>query len=518
MEKRMIIGKDEAGKRLDAVLAVGLELSRSKVKKAMEAGLCRVDGQICRDGKVKVKGGEEVLCLCPEEHVLEAQPGNDDALRVYFRTENFVVLEKGPGVVVHPGVGEEQGTLVHRMLAEFPQLAEMGGKRPGVVHRLDKDTSGLLLLALNESTRLQLTEDFAGRRVHKRYLALLRGVVKERGEICAPIGRHPTLKTRQAVRPDGKEARTEWQRLYADPAGKFCLVEVMLHTGRTHQIRVHMAHMGPPLWGDKVYGQADSIPRQMLHAWKLAFADPAGGERLAFCKEPPADFLESALFLAKRCCKVVITGAAGGGKSTLLALLAKAGLPVWSADAQVAQLYEKGGDGWHFLQGRYGERFACEGGVDKQALAAAMEREPHLRKEVEEMIHPMVFAAMRMFFDAHADKDWAVAEIPLYWESGQKFDAVTVGLYCGREKRWQRLMEHRGWSAQRCAFVDSLQWPEEKKAAACAVRVENTADVPHLEKEVAALLDKLNKLREEEHLRLKAMFQHLWRCEQGSVL
>ena len=217
----------------------------------------------------------------------------DIPLAVLFEDDDLIVLNKPPGLVVHPAAGHADGTLVNALLHHCTALSGIGGElRPGIVHRLDKDTSGCLVAAKNDVAHRALVRQFAGREVVKIYLALASGtLVPANGTVDAPIGRHPINRKKMAVVERGRAACTDWRVLGPVPGGT--LVECTLHTGRTHQIRVHLKHLGHPLLGDELYGKRGTFPRQMLHAWRLGFTHPRTGERVSFLSPIPADFVEA---------------------------------------------------------------------------------------------------------------------------------------------------------------------------------------------------------------------------------
>jgi 23S rRNA pseudouridine1911/1915/1917 synthase len=299
---------DDAGQRLDRVLQRHLpELSRSRFKQLILAGAIAVDGAAQRDPARRVQAGQRFALLLPEpeDAVPAAQPM---PLAIRFEDEHLIVLDKPAGLVVHPAPGNADGTLVNALLAHCGMsLTGIGGvRRPGIVHRLDKDTSGLLVVAKTEPAHRALSRDFAGRRIERAYSAFVWGVpVPATGEISGNIGRSPRNRKKMAVVADGrgKAAVTRYrvERRFADHAA---LIECRLLTGRTHQIRVHLAHAGHPLIGDPVYGTRAgravtrlgpagaaiaAFPRQALHARLLGFSHPATGERLTFESPLPAD-------------------------------------------------------------------------------------------------------------------------------------------------------------------------------------------------------------------------------------
>lgn len=534
--------------RLDRFLAEHLKgegFSRERVKAFIREGRVTVDGEAQRSPKTRLRERSEIsleAVLPPSS--LTPETGE---LEIIYRDAVLAVINKPAGLTTHPAPGLDSGTLAHRLLAHFPELAGQPGERPGIVHRLDKDTSGLMLVALSEECRLALSGMFARHDIHKEYLALVKGVPnKPEGVIDAPVGRHPTYKTRMAVVPGGKKAGSAWRVLYADPDGGFALVAVRIFSGRTHQVRVHMAHIGHPLLGDAVYGGAsaagaDMPERQMLHAWKLAFAHPlpdkAGSspvaalpqrirrdkDTLSFCCPPPRDIAEASRLLSRRCLRVVITGSPGCGKSALLARIGESGVPVFSADACVNALYAHGGDGRHLLAARYGERFVPDPGgpVDKVALGTAMRENDALRREVEAMLHPLVFAALRDFWREHADAKMAVAEIPLYLECGRNHQTaeherpVLVGVRCPLAIRKNRLKKRRGWNRETIARMESWQWPEERKLAACDMIADNSGTLEQLDAEAEKILRALDALRLNREKEALASIASRWRCPDG---
>ncbi|MDR2124838.1 MAG: dephospho-CoA kinase [Desulfovibrio sp.] len=587
-------------------------LSRETIKRLIRAGKVRVNGTIVLSPKAPVPAGAEIELVVPDPPSLltpEAGP-----LKILYRDAVLSVIDKEAGLTTHPAPGRPEGTLAHRLPAHFPELAAAGGSRPGIVHRLDKDTSGLMLIALDEACRQALAQRFAERKIFKEYLALVHGVPRPpNGRINAPVGRDPAHKTRMAVTASGRPAASAYRVLYADPAGRFALTAVRIFTGRTHQVRVHMHSIGHPLIGDALYtdprltaaGKCPPHPasdrklpypfmpgRQMLHAHKLAFVHPfpealnlaalggqalsaagagdgkdAGAFRRAACRPapfvaagveadtgaacrisprpaaapavalaaagaelrleagepelffvcpPPEDFTDCALSLGRRALRVVLTGAPGCGKSSVLALSAEE-MPVFSADRTVAELYAAGGDAAHLLRARYGDRFVpCAGAaVDKKILGDAMRADAALHREVEALVHPMVYHALAAF-QAECDAaglPFAVAEIPLYFETGgkrDKEDVVTVGVHCPFPIRRERLTRLRGWTDEVIAGMESRQWPEDKKTAACDVVVDNSGSLEDLAKEVRRLAVFLKDARAARDAELARTFAAFW--------
>jgi 23S rRNA pseudouridine1911/1915/1917 synthase len=239
-----------------------------------------------------VRAGDEIELTEPPLEKIENQP-EPIPLEILFEDNDLIVINKPAGLVVHPGAGHRQHTLVNALLSHCTTLSGIGGKeRPGIVHRLDKETSGCLVVAKNDKAHRNLSKQFAERTVEKIYLALVAGKLrKEAGLIEEKIGRHPVHRQRMSVTsPRGRPAKTEYRVIRS--GDQMSLVECRLHSGRTHQIRVHLHHIGHPVLGDKVYAarSAKNFPRQMLHAWRLGFRHPCSGEWKSFQAPLPDDF------------------------------------------------------------------------------------------------------------------------------------------------------------------------------------------------------------------------------------
>ena len=281
-----------AGERLDKYLAEALpDLSRAMLQKLIKDGDVLVGGKPTKPS-YRVEAGDIVVVRVPPPTPLEAAPAPHIPLDVLYQDADLLVLNKPAGLVVHPAHGHTDDTLVNALLAHVPDLAGIGGVlRPGIVHRLDKDTSGLLLVAKHDQAQQALQDQFRSRSVDKVYLALVEGhLVPPRGRIDAPIGRDPRERQRMAVVPSGRPAQTEYRVL--ETLAETALVEAHLLTGRTHQIRVHLASLGYPIVGDRVYGHRKprvALARQFLHAWRLAFSLPSTGERVQFTAPLPPD-------------------------------------------------------------------------------------------------------------------------------------------------------------------------------------------------------------------------------------
>ncbi len=285
-----------AGDRLDRVVALLGDLPRSVAAELVDAGEVRVDGVVRTRRADRLEAGQEVAFRVPdrpEDTGVEADAGV--AVVIVHEDAHVLVVDKPPGLVVHPGAGNPTGTLVHGLLARYPELEGVGEPfRPGIVHRLDRDTSGLLVVARTVEAHQALTDALRDRTVTRRYRALVWGLVEEpRGQVDAPIGRSPKDPTRMGVVVGGREARTTYEVVerYALPV-ECTQVLCHLETGRTHQIRVHLQAIGHPVVGDPRYGGAREsfpAPRQFLHAEHLAFRHPVTGESLAFDSPLPPD-------------------------------------------------------------------------------------------------------------------------------------------------------------------------------------------------------------------------------------
>jgi len=360
--EEVVIAGEEAGERLDRVLAAHIEaLSRSRLKALILDGAVAIGGRTILDPGYRVKSGEVVTVAVPPPEPAEPQ-GEDIPLKVVYEDADLIVIDKPRGLVVHPAAGNWSGTLVNALIAHCgDSLSGVGGvRRPGIVHRLDKDTTGLMVIAKNDAAHRSLAGQFAdhgrtgdarfqaewapvgrpesaltkgdkprpdakpvptfaGRGFRRGYLAFVWGVPdRPKGTIDAPLDRHPHARDKRAVREGGREAVTHWEVLqrYTGTDGKpvASLLACRLETGRTHQIRVHLAHIGHPLLGDDTYGPGfrtkavhlfpaaqealAALGRQALHAYLLAFEHPSSGEMLEFRSELPADLARLSSVLA----------------------------------------------------------------------------------------------------------------------------------------------------------------------------------------------------------------------------
>ena len=298
---RHSIRPEESGRRLDSVLSEALQVPRNQIQQWIRQGHVRLG-----DATVKpshpVSRGETYLCDPPLRDLATDLEPDSGPLEVVYEDDDLVVVDKPVGLVVHPGAGRERGTLVHRLLARYPEIRQVGGQgRPGIVHRLDKDTSGLVVVSRTPRAYEALSESFAERRIDKRYLALVYGSPRESsGRIEVPIGRHPHRRKEMTTQAGGRPALTLY-RCLASAAG-ISAMELDLATGRTHQIRVHLKSIGHPLIGDPVYGEARwkglpgpvraplrGFPRPALHAWRLELEHPVSRQALILEAPLPED-------------------------------------------------------------------------------------------------------------------------------------------------------------------------------------------------------------------------------------
>ena len=309
-------GPEHSGKRLDQFLVSQLpDISRARVQQLISQGLALVGGKPAK-ASLRLRGGEQIEIVGEASRPALRAIAEDIPLDIVYEDDDLAVVNKPAGMMVHAGAGatddqRNRGTLVNALLHHFASLSGVGGElRPGIVHRLDKDTSGLMVVAKNDAAHRKLASQFSGRRVKKTYIALVHGWVKnDRGTVDRAISRDAVRRTRMTTRRSGgREAVTHYevQRRIESGFGKFTLLTLKIETGRTHQIRVHMASIGHPVVGDTHYGApakipgkagaAMSLPRNFLHAGELQFEHPRSGKVLSFARpipEPLVDFLQA---------------------------------------------------------------------------------------------------------------------------------------------------------------------------------------------------------------------------------
>jgi 23S rRNA pseudouridine1911/1915/1917 synthase len=284
---------DKPGVRLDKYLCDKLgELSRAHLQRLIADGFVTVNGQLAKAG-LKLNVGDRLRVALPPPPPSPLTP-EAIPLNIIYEDDDLLVVDKPAGLTVHPAPGHTAHTLVNAILARFPRLASLGDSlRPGIVHRLDRDTSGVMAVAKNSSAQAKLIEQFRARSVAKAYLVLVKGkLTPESGVIEAPVGRDPRNRKRMAVVAKGREARTEYRVIKY--IGDYTLLEVKPETGRTHQIRVHLSAIGFPVVGDKMYGvKSPFLSRQFIHASRLGFKLPSTGEYKEFKSELPADLAQA---------------------------------------------------------------------------------------------------------------------------------------------------------------------------------------------------------------------------------
>lgn len=284
----------EAAERLDLFVAAAADVTRSRAGALIREGQVSVDGAAQTKAGLKLRVGSAVRILIPEAAPSRVEAEDID-LDILYQDRDLAVVFKPSGMVVHPAAGNESGTLVNALLKHLDNLSGVGGEiRPGIVHRIDKDTSGLLLVAKNDRAHVSLSEQIKAHTVHRAYQSIVIGGFRDdEGFVDAPIGRHPTDRKKMAIVPDGRQARTNW--FVRERLKGATLIEARLTTGRTHQIRVHMSSIGHPVLGDPVYGPKKSpypvSGGQLLHAYRIGFVHPATGEEMLFEAPPEARFL-----------------------------------------------------------------------------------------------------------------------------------------------------------------------------------------------------------------------------------
>ncbi len=305
MDKRLFIAEDDC-KRLDVFLSERMEdTTRSRIKKWIEDGNVSVRGKITLKSGVEIKRGDDIALTIPDAIESAAKPENIP-IDIVYQDDDFAIVNKPRGMTVHVGNGVSEGTLVNALLYALDKLSGIGGVlRPGIVHRIDKDTTGLLVVAKNDKAHVSLASQIAEKTCRRTYYALLEGNLKtDSGRVVTDIGRHPTDRLKMAVLPDGKGkiAVTDYE-VVARFGTEFTLCKFDLQTGRTHQIRVHAKHLGHAVAGDAVYGSKKSKIKadgQLLHAWRLQLTHPTTEEEMVFTAPLPEDFADILKKLCKR--------------------------------------------------------------------------------------------------------------------------------------------------------------------------------------------------------------------------
>lgn len=509
---------ESSGKRLDIILKEMMpDCSRARLQRAIRNGSCIVDGTKELDPGRKITHGQKITLIIPDNKTsLVPEQGG---VEVLWEDSYLAICNKPPALTIHPCPSCPGSTYLNILLSRFPEIGRQSGSRPGIVHRLDKDTSGLLLIALEEHTRQLLSEEFADHKISKEYLALVYGNPPDSGECAKSVGRDPVSRVKMAIVDEshgGKYARTRWEKIWTAANGEISLLKIRIYTGRTHQIRVHMAHMGFPIVGDKTYATKvarNLAPRQMLHAWKLEFEHPITHKRLKICSPPPQDFLET-IFKSLVAIPVIVTGVPGSGKSAFSRLLANSGLPYISADAIVKDLYSAPGlvSDW-LLHNGYGNILDEDKIVNRQKLFSLLKENQYFKKEFETWVHKLVGERIIKFWKENEKELAVVMEIPLYFESrlcgALPFKPKVVGVHCAEDVRKVRLMENRGWSEKRIAVVDSWQLPDFQKMAKCDIVINNSGTFQELEEAAENLLKNLGMEKKEAISKIEQEISHL---------
>jgi len=300
------VAEGKSAARLDRWLADQMpDVSRSRLQKLIDQGQVVVNGQVCTAKKLALHTGDRVEVNLPPLELLDLQPERIP-LDILYEDQDLLILNKPAGLVVHPAPGHSTGTLVHALLAHCEDLSGIGGvERPGIVHRLDKDTSGAIVVAKTDHAHQALQAQIAAKTAQRIYLGVIYGAPSEhQGIIDLPIGRHPSDRRKMAIVPTergGRSAKTHWQ--IRERLGNFTLIQFQLETGRTHQIRVHSSHLGYPIVGDPLYGPRRTIgvnlPGQALHAWQLKLSHPRTGAEIAI-EAPLPPVFETLLAVLRR--------------------------------------------------------------------------------------------------------------------------------------------------------------------------------------------------------------------------
>ena len=286
----IIISSEKAGIRIDKFLAEEFDLTRTRIQNLIKDKNILVNGKKTK-ASYKIEENDEIEMEIPKLEEIEIKPENIE-INIVYEDEDLAIINKSAGMVVHPAHGHNSGTLVNAIMYHIKDLSGINGKiRPGIVHRLDKDTSGLIIIAKNDKSHLKLSNMFSTKEIKKTYLTIVKGKInKKSGRIVTNIGRNKLDRKKMAVvdATNGKNAITNFEVLAQNE--RFSFVKVNIETGRTHQIRVHMKYLGFPILGDSTYGRNDSEKRQMLHSYKLEFNHPASNKKMMIFGELPQDF------------------------------------------------------------------------------------------------------------------------------------------------------------------------------------------------------------------------------------
>ncbi len=532
-----IVGKGDARSRLDKLVLKyfpGDHPARTTVQSWIKNGLVLVDDVPCFKASQNLFPDQRVVVSA---RIDEADPKPQKGLLdEIYKDDHVLVLNKQAGISVHPAQSLDEHTLVNYLLEKYPRaMKKFSGDRPGIVHRLDRDTSGLMVVALDPQSKKNLARSFHDRKVVKEYLAIVHGCPEaEHGGINYPLGRDPKSRTKMAVVRDGRSAITRYQILHRGINKIWSLVRLEILTGRTHQIRVHMARLGHPVLGDHLYGGrirpsmdfkqnslAKLVKRQLLHSARLDFSHPSTGKMMSFTKPPPKDFIRSVLYLERKVQRVVITGAMGSGKSTVMTLLEKNGFAVFTADKCVAELYEPGNDGWRIIKSRFGNMFidGIDQPVNKTKLFRAICEDKAILEELNHLIHPLVRYRLEEFWKKNRDKRVGFAEIPLVFETGMDNECdLVAGVFCPDITRYRRLAKKRNISQEQISVLDKSQMSQVSKLKRCSLVLDNSLHRPDLELKVKALARVLWYLRSRNAQKRFGFFKKLFEFDaQGQT-
>ncbi len=531
--KRYLYRPDTKGSiRIDKFLHEKLSnfgYSREGVKGLIERGQVFLNKSKVIKPSIKVSDKDLIEVFICESNDIKPVEGN---LKVVYEDKYLAVIDKPKGLVTHPAPSCKDITLVNYLINRFPQIKDLDSERPGIVHRLDKDTTGLMVIALQKKVQDILKNLFSKREVKKSYLAIVIGILeKKQGELKFFMDRDHRSKTKMRVyKNEGRESITRYKVIYEFKDYNLSLIEAEILTGRTHQIRVHFSHIGHPVLGDQLYSKGKLVEnkiisalakRQMLHAWKISFKHPISKKELKFISKVPKDFFRLLLYLSKKRPMVVgVTGGVGCGKSMVAKLLAKDNVPYWSADRAVESLYKRGNSGYEMIKRSFGLEFVDEerGVVNKKKLFMKMSQDKNFRQEVEHIIHPLVFEDMMEFISKNKTKNMVILEVPLLAEAGWDkapnrsiFD-IIVGVFCSDNIRIKRLENIRGWSKMQVLEVDKWQLPQKEKLKHCDIIIDNSYLLENTKAKVATLHKILRKIR------LKRLLRRIGELDKSNIL
>ncbi len=509
MQTKLVVTPDNSGLRLDKFWALQLNspgLSRAKISKWIKQGRAKINGQVCIKPNKQLNSWDEVELTIEEiSGGHESVPGKLD---IKYQDGELLVLNKPANTSVHPAPSDSDTTIVNYLLYQFPELETLDPERPGIVHRLDKDTTGLMLVGRSSRAVEVLSRDIANRELHKEYLAIVHGVPEqETGRINLPIGRDPGSRSRMKVLPEqGREALSYYSVLHVFPDKCFSLLRVKIITGRTHQIRVHLAHAGFPILGDSLYGSHKSttlkkkhppvaglVQRQMLHSWKIGLNHPDTGRWMDFVQSVPKDFKRVLLQLQKTGLKVGVIGNHNSGKSILLENLKQRGIRVYQDKEAFCRNFDPGADGWEMFKRSIGDSYLTDSGnyLDKDRIISGMQASISFRQEVLAILKPLLDYWLRQIAQMYRKKKGVfAAEIPAFWgavaDLNKYFDIlVFVYLPTTVEKKFRECSNENGPDIE-LALEDIF--PTTQKLAKCShLVVCSCSEHPEMERKSIAL-------------------------------